>query len=338
MLLMLWMLTRGINLASTGPKGRSILLGPEGPGRSIHSLSKPIPDKTNNMRTINSLLSFLLFSFTLGAQNYTGPAVSPDGQWLALAYDEGGNQDIFVARIDGTELRCLARLPGLDVQPRWSPDGQKVLFNSFPREAGLPHDVYIINFDGTGLANLTRGRFPDGQANDWHPGGKRVLISSGKYPAINIYALNLDGTSVEQITREGNMVCYYASYSLKGDKILFSGYTDPDRGLYLINADGAGKQEIRPGGDAGAWSPAGRKIAFQEKRGGLFYLMWMNADGSGVEPLLGKEIHGQAPSWAPDGRKVFYHTPGEEGRMQIRELDLRSGRSRQVLPLQGERR
>lgn len=285
------------------------------------------------MKYFLSPMFSLLLSFTLIGQDYAGPAVSPDGQWLAFTCNEGGNQDIYVARAGGTELRRLASLPGLDVHPRWSPDGQKILFNSFPLEAGQPHDVYIINFDGSGLANLSRGRFPDGQANDWHPDGKRVLISSGRYPAINIYVLSLDGTEVEQLTHEDNKVCHYASYDPKGEKILFSGFTEPGRGLYLSRADGTGIQEIRPGGDAGAWSPDGARIAFQEKQDGLFRLMWMNADGSGAEPPAGRETPGQAPSWSPDGRKLFYFTAGDNGRTQIRELDLQSGKSRQVLPV-----
>jgi TolB protein len=47
-------------------------------------------------------------------------------------------------------------------EPRWSPDGTKIVFTTFTAAAG--RDIYTVNADGSGLARLTDGgddHFPD---------------------------------------------------------------------------------------------------------------------------------------------------------------------------------
>jgi Tol biopolymer transport system component len=48
---------------------------------------------------------------------------------------------------DGSEARMLAQD---GAQPCWSPDGQKIAFES-------QSDIYVMNAEGSGQRNLTRG-------------------------------------------------------------------------------------------------------------------------------------------------------------------------------------
>ena len=52
-------------------------------------------------------------------------------------------------------------------QPRWSPDGTKIVFTSFTAAAG--RDIYTVNADGTGLTRITYGGLSS--SPDWgtHP-------------------------------------------------------------------------------------------------------------------------------------------------------------------------
>jgi TolB protein len=58
------------------------------------------------------------------------PAWSPDGQHIAFAgsrnLKSGGylTTDLFVMNADGSGLRRLAKLPGDEHDPDWSPDGR----------------------------------------------------------------------------------------------------------------------------------------------------------------------------------------------------------------------
>jgi TolB protein len=79
----------------------------------------------------------------MSLQSIHDAAVSPDGEWLALAASAGGgrdNHDIWLARPDGKDQRRLVSMPHLQHEPRWSPDGQWIYFLSGDGEQD--HDVW----------------------------------------------------------------------------------------------------------------------------------------------------------------------------------------------------
>ena len=59
------------------------------------------------------------------------PAVSPDAQWIAWQTDLAGSDDeIYLAKIDGSEPRNLTRAAGNDGHPWFSRDGKWIVFES----------------------------------------------------------------------------------------------------------------------------------------------------------------------------------------------------------------
>ena len=68
--------------------------------------------------------------------------------------------------------------------------------------------------------------------------------------------------------------------------------------IYVANADGSGETKIATGGRA-AWSPDGRRLAFQGVSGGIYVI---NTDGSNETKLL----PGGTPSWSPDGTHIAF--------------------------------
>ena len=82
-----------------------------------------------------------------------------------------GGWSIWVVNADGGEERQLAA--GADsFSPAWSPDGQKIAFQS---RHGRQFDIHVMNADGTGKRNLTRHRANDG-LQSWSPDGRRIVF------------------------------------------------------------------------------------------------------------------------------------------------------------------
>ncbi|KAK6938371.1 WD40-like beta propeller [Dillenia turbinata] len=110
---------------------------------------------------------------------------SPDGEWIAFASDRGnpgsGSYEIFMIHPNGTGLRKLVQsgLAGRANHPWFSLDMKTIVFTS--DYAGIsaepisnPHDyqpygdIFIINFDGSGLQRLTHNSYEDGTPT-WAP-------------------------------------------------------------------------------------------------------------------------------------------------------------------------
>jgi len=56
-------------------------------------------------------------------------AWSPDGRRLAFASDRDGDDDIYIVRLDGTNLRKVTRNLVDDSNPSWSPEGRRIVFD-----------------------------------------------------------------------------------------------------------------------------------------------------------------------------------------------------------------
>ncbi len=71
----------------------------------------------------------------------TSPSFSPDGQQVAFARSVAGNIEIFVASIEGGNLRRLTTSPGIDTNPSWSPERRRDRVHLEPRRqpADLRH-------------------------------------------------------------------------------------------------------------------------------------------------------------------------------------------------------
>jgi len=96
-------------------------------------------------------------------------AIAPDGRWIA--YMQTSNQeDIFLARTDGTEYRRLTDDTFRDRAPSFSPDGQHIAFAS---DRGGGWGIWWIRPDGSGLEKLAgRGAFAL-----WSPDGSRIACT-----------------------------------------------------------------------------------------------------------------------------------------------------------------
>ena len=88
---------------------------------------------------------------------------SPDGSRIAFSSPEFGvrpgiSSNVFTVRPDGTDLVKITNSRGGKINnglDSWSPDGKKIAFAS--NRTGK-YEIYVMNANGSGVRQVTRGR------------------------------------------------------------------------------------------------------------------------------------------------------------------------------------
>jgi TolB protein len=82
--------------------------------------------------------------------------LSPSGQTIAYSFSTAidGN-DLWLANVDGSAARKLAKQAALQHEPAWAPDGSAVYFLS--GDGGQAHDIWRVDIEGANTVQLTVG-------------------------------------------------------------------------------------------------------------------------------------------------------------------------------------
>lgn len=79
-----------------------------------------------------------------------------------------------------------------------------------------------------------------------------------------------------------------------------------------------------------AWSPDGKRIAYQSDKDGTFHIYVMDADGANTKQISsGKDVDDRHPAWSPDGNAIAVDS-GDATHREIWIIDVASQRRTQV--------
>lgn len=127
-------------------------------------------------------LSILLFSLSYMGFAQTNvlwmryPCISPDGKAIAFMY----KGDIYKVSIDGGRATQLTTHAAYDYNPKWSPDGKTIAFNS--NRYGN-HDIFVMSSEGGAPTRLTTNSTNE-KLQGFSPDGKDVYFTANiQHPA-----------------------------------------------------------------------------------------------------------------------------------------------------------
>ncbi len=239
-------------------------------------------------------------------------AWSPDGQWVVYRDSTRGinvDDEIFIARADGSEKRNLTNNPANDWGPDWSPDGATIAFNS-DRDGGAIRG-YTVNVDGSDLRLIPIDGWVEYPA--FSPGGRQLVYEGAIGGSYEVFVADIETGERTQLTTapgndgwpvwspDGRTIAFTSerddcAYAPSDGECWTTGEPGDYRSLYLVDPDGSNlRRATTEHGQFVAWSPDSRYLLLSGHS-----LFVIRPDGTGRLELRAEGIGlplGGIPDW-----------------------------------------
>ena len=252
---------------------------------------------------------------------------------------ESGPKDARRKRIgvmdyDGANIRWLTDDSSLVLAPRFSPDGNRLLYTSFA--SGFPR-IMMMDVNSMQTRTLSEQQGTMSFSPRFSPDGRWIVYSLEQSGNTDIYQMDAQ-TGAQRALTNSPSIETSPSYSPDGSQIVFESDRSGTPQLYVMSAGGGEARRISFGeGRYGTpvWSPRGDMIAFTRQVGGRFQIGVMRTDGS-EEKMLTESFLDEGPTWAPNGRVIMFMrtTPGDDGQSRLHSVDI-TGRNMRPVDFNG---
>ena len=248
------------------------------------------------------------------------PQISPDGKRViyvrqfADVMTDRRHSNLWIVNFDGTDHRPLTTGHYSDASPRWSPDGQRIVFTS--DRDGSPQ-LYMRWMDSGQIAKLTNLQNPpSGLA--WSPDGKQIAFTS-MVPERPAQVAAMPAAPPGAKWAEPAVVIDQLVYRFDQVGYLKTGYVH----LFVVPAEGGTPRQVSSGnfhhggagfrGSEAVWTPDGKHLLMSVNRRKDADLEPLDteifeyavADGA-ARALTSRKGPDGSPAVSPDGRRVAY--------------------------------
>jgi TolB protein len=180
---------------------------------------------------------------------------------------------------------------------------------------GNTGQIYAVNPDGTGLAQLThvtQGQMAADPA--WSPDGRHIAFDSNMSGPVRLWIMDANGGHARMVAGDRpNVADSLPAYTPDGRRLVFSRCIMGDHcAIYSIRVNGTHLRALTPlrahADLLASVSPDGRQIAFTRfgANGIIAQVYVMRADGSGAHAVTPPALEGLAPHWSPDGKLLTF--------------------------------
>ncbi len=199
------------------------------------------------------------------------PALSPDGQWIAVSSSERGDRDIWVHDLIRSTATRLTFEVGVEGSPTWSPSGEEITYWN----RGSSSSIKSKAADGAGTAVVLVESETFATNSDWSRDGRYLVYQeSGSETRADIRYLEFgpDGQAGEPVT-------FLSTAAAEGSPKLspngrFLAYRSNESGRSEIYVrpfpNGTGKRQVSVnGGSQLRWGSDGKELFYVEGEAAL---------------------------------------------------------------------
>ncbi len=184
-----------------------------------------------------------------------GPAISPDGKWVAYFSNARGPVDVWVKFLASGQAANLTAASGLELPTRIdlgglaiSPDGAKIAFDAGATK-GTPSNLFDAWVIAAPLGGGTRKVVERGRALRWSPDGRKIAyVRAGGAAGDALYVADADGENERQVVAvRGGIHVHWPAWSADGQYLYFNYGPSPSNSepveIYRVRASDGGHLE-----------------------------------------------------------------------------------------------
>lgn len=234
---------------------------------------------------------------------------------IIFVSDRSGSFKIWSMHASGKNARQLTKSEGNDADPRFSPDGKRILYTTL--EGGFP-EIWLMNRDGSEPKSVTKGL-----QGSWAPDGKSIVFIHDNQTFIR----DLDTGKERLATPKAWERCGTPAFHPDGKQIAVASRHLGKIGIFLVDLAGKelGQLKTEEACCTPCWSKDGKRILCQSDKGKIHEA---RLDGKPDEQVtVGPDMQHDA-RYSPDGTMIlFCRAPAPDGpwRICVQRLDAEEG-------------
>jgi DNA-binding winged helix-turn-helix (wHTH) protein/Tol biopolymer transport system component len=242
-------------------------------------------------------------------------AFSTDGRFMAyVTFPEG---ILWKANRDGSNPVQLTEPPMYPVNPRWSPDGTRILFSQY--DLNLHEQTYIMSAQGGQPALLDKELQSD---PNWSPDGQKIVLSTlasmGEIGASNTVLRIFDIATHQTTTVPGSEGVWSPRWSPNG-RFIVGLYHGPSGGMKIFDFETRRWAALQQKGETNwpTWSSNSQFIYFlrPQNNPGVFRVRVSDGVEERVVDLKGFRFAGSLDTWMgldPDDTPILLRDVGTD--------------------------
>jgi len=231
-----------------------------------------------------------------------------EGTWMSLDVSSDGTTilfdlvgDIYTVPVAGGEAKRIIGGLSFESQPKFSPDGKKIVFIS---DRSGAENLWVADADGSNPKALTKGRNTSYLSPSWTPDGNYVIASKSTegLGTFSLWMFHKDGGNGVHIGEPDPPPAQNPGQPQPPRRNKYGAVASPDgRFIYFSQRNGAFNYN--------AQFPIWQIVRFDRETSETSTIT--NAQGSAMRPVL-----------SPDGKKLVYATRYETGTaLRVRDLE-----------------